>query len=86
MWNIYGRRKVLRRGFQVVAVPYNILLHASTREASGLTLTGNIVILDEAHNIIDTITALHSVTLTGQTVFTHYARFKYKVRVSKAID
>jgi chromosome transmission fidelity protein 1 len=53
---------------QVVAVPYNILLHAGTREASGLSLAGNVVVLDEAHNIIDTITALHSVTLTGQTV------------------
>lgn len=53
---------------KVVAVPYNILLHAGTREASGVSLTGNVVVLDEAHNIIDTITALYSVTLTGQTV------------------
>ena len=54
--------------FQLVVLPYNILLHKSTREACGIKLDGNVVIIDEAHNLIDTISSVHSVELTGSQV------------------
>ena len=34
-------------------MPYNTLLHSSTREAYGLNLSNSVVIIDEAHNIKD---------------------------------
>jgi chromosome transmission fidelity protein 1 len=49
---------------ELVVLPYNTLLHQSTREALGIDLRGSIVILDEAHNLIDTVNAIHSVELT----------------------
>ncbi|MCI4379479.1 hypothetical protein PGIGA_G00228850 [Pangasianodon gigas] len=50
---------------QVVVLPYQSLLHAATRKASGIKLKDQIVIIDEAHNLTDTITALHSAEVNG---------------------
>ena len=49
---------------KIVTLPYPLLLQQSTRESFGLDLTGHIVIIDEAHNIIDSISALHSTTFS----------------------
>ena len=46
---------------QIVVLPYNTLLHRPTREAVGINLKGSVVIVDEAHNLLDTITHIHSV-------------------------
>ncbi|EGD76290.1 hypothetical protein PTSG_00993 [Salpingoeca rosetta] len=48
---------------ELVLLPYNMLLHKPTREAVGLDLKDNIVIVDEAHNLVETIAALHSAKL-----------------------
>lgn len=53
---------------QFILLPYNMLLHQATRESLGVDLKGNIVVLDEAHNVIDAILEMHSVTLTGSQV------------------
>ena len=53
---------------QLVVLPYNLLLHKSTREACGIKLNGNVVIIDEAHNLIDTISSVYSVEITGSQV------------------
>ncbi|TRZ02600.1 hypothetical protein DNTS_016289 [Danionella cerebrum] len=50
---------------QVVVLPYQSLLHASTRKASGIKLKDQIVIIDEAHNLMDTITNIHSTEISG---------------------
>lgn len=50
---------------EVVVLPYNILLHKAMREASGIRLEGNIVLIDEAHNLLETINAVYSVMITG---------------------
>ncbi|KAJ1731743.1 ATP-dependent DNA helicase chl1 [Coemansia biformis] len=63
----YGSREAVRAA-QVVALPYNMLLSQSARESMGISLAGNIVIVDEAHNLVDTILATHSVTLGWRTV------------------
>ncbi|KAJ3236815.1 DEAD H (Asp-Glu-Ala-Asp His) box helicase 11 [Chytriomyces hyalinus] len=57
----YGARNTIP-GSQIVTLPYNMMLQKSTRESLGIKLKGNIVIFDEAHNIIDTITSTYSVT------------------------
>ena len=44
---------------QIVVVPYNTLLHAATRRAIGLSLKNSLVIVDEAHNLLETITNIH---------------------------
>ena len=53
---------------QIVALPYQTLLHKSTRESCGIRLKGNIVIVDEAHNLLDTISNIHSVHINGAQV------------------
>ncbi|XP_075066685.1 ATP-dependent DNA helicase DDX11 isoform X2 [Mixophyes fleayi] len=50
---------------QVVILPYQMLLHDSTRRASGIRLKDQVVIIDEAHNLIDTITGMYSSQVTG---------------------
>jgi len=45
---------------QVVVAPYNILLLKESREAYGIKLEGNIVIIDEAHNLLETESSIHS--------------------------
>ena len=54
--------------WQLIVVPYNTLLHAPTRKAVGISLKGNVVIIDEAHNLLDTISNIHSVQITGTQV------------------
>lgn len=52
------------RNAELVILPYNTLLHEGTREALGIDLRGHVVIMDEAHNLIDTVNSIHSVELT----------------------
>ncbi|KAM4747335.1 ATP-dependent DNA helicase DDX11 [Rhinophrynus dorsalis] len=50
---------------QLVVLPYQMLLHESTRRASGIKLKDQVVIIDEAHNLIDTITCMYSSQVSG---------------------
>ena len=52
------------RYYQIVALPYPLLLQRSAREALNLNLKGHIVIIDEAHNLMDAIANIHSVSIT----------------------
>lgn len=47
-----------------MVLPYNTLLHKGTREACGITLQDNIVVVDEAHNLLETIANIHSVFIS----------------------
>ncbi|XP_076068379.1 ATP-dependent DNA helicase DDX11 isoform X2 [Oratosquilla oratoria] len=58
----YGTRQAIKDA-QLVVLPYNTLLHKGTREACGIKLKDNIVIVDEAHNLLETIANIHSVLL-----------------------
>jgi chromosome transmission fidelity protein 1 len=51
---------------QLILLPYASLLHAGTRESLGISLHRSVVIVDEAHNLLDTINDTHSVTLTAR--------------------
>ncbi|KAJ3192023.1 ATP-dependent DNA helicase chl1, partial [Entophlyctis luteolus] len=74
----YGSRNSIP-GSQLITLPYNMMLQKSTRDSLGISLQGNVVIFgkiiiwvligievtlaDEAHNLIDTITSIYSVSL-----------------------
>ncbi|KAA8909788.1 helicase C-terminal domain-containing protein [Sphaerosporella brunnea] len=49
---------------EIVTLPYPLLLQKSAREALGISLKGHVVIIDEAHNLIDSISSIHSVVVT----------------------
>ena len=48
----------------MVILPYQTLLHKSTRETVGINLKDSVVIIDEAHNVIETINNVHSVEVS----------------------
>ena len=59
----YGSRAAIKHA-EIIAMPYSMLLHAGTRQSSGITVDGNVIIIDEAHNIIDAINNTHATTVT----------------------
>ncbi|CAE1316923.1 DDX11 [Acanthosepion pharaonis] len=60
----YGTRYAIPNA-EIVLLPYNTLLHRTTRESCGIKVKDNIVIIDEAHNLLETINNIHSVEVTG---------------------
>uniref|UniRef100_A0A4W6DAM5 DEAD/H (Asp-Glu-Ala-Asp/His) box helicase 11 n=1 Tax=Lates calcarifer TaxID=8187 RepID=A0A4W6DAM5_LATCA len=50
---------------QLVVLPYQMVLHEATRKATGVQLKGQVLIIDEAHNLSDTLSCIHSAELTG---------------------
>lgn len=53
---------------ELITLPYNLLLQKDARNALGISLEGCIVLVDEAHNLIDTILSTHSVTIDSQQI------------------
>lgn len=51
-------------GAEIVSLPYQYLLSDSARESLGIDLHGAIVIVDEAHNLIDTVNSIYSAAVT----------------------
>ncbi|KAF1937512.1 DNA repair helicase [Clathrospora elynae] len=49
---------------EIVTLPYPLLLQRSAREALGLSLKDQVVIIDEAHNLMDAIAGIYSVSVT----------------------
>ncbi|ORY28694.1 DNA repair helicase [Neocallimastix californiae] len=63
----YGSRSASKMA-QIITLPYNLLIQKSSREALGLNLKDSIIIFDEAHNIIDTITNTYSFMLDSEMI------------------
>ncbi|KAI4839694.1 DNA repair helicase [Aureobasidium sp. EXF-8845] len=57
---------------EIVTLPYQLLLQKTAREALGLSLRNHIVIIDEAHNLMDAISSIHTVEVSLQQL--HLAR------------
>lgn len=45
---------------EIVTLPYPLLLQKSARDALGIKLDGNVVIIDEAHNIMDAVANVYA--------------------------
>ena len=59
----YASRSAIKPA-EIVTLPYPLLLQKSAREALGLSLRGHVVIIDEAHNLMDAISGIHSVQIS----------------------
>ncbi|XP_074489242.1 ATP-dependent DNA helicase DDX11 [Sebastes fasciatus] len=71
---------------QLVVLPYQMLLHEATRKAAGVQLKGQVVIIDEAHNLSDTLSCIHSAELTGgQLCRVHSQLTQYGERYKKRL-
>ncbi|KAL6431362.1 hypothetical protein ACFW04_007181 [Cataglyphis niger] len=69
----YSSRKSLQNG-QLILVPYNSILHKSTRDSLGIDLKGNVLIIDEAHNLLDAIEGMYSSIITGRNLLHCYSQ------------
>lgn len=45
-------------------MPYPLLLQKSAREALDISLKGHVVIIDEAHNLMDAVSSINSIAIT----------------------
>ncbi|XP_026549286.1 ATP-dependent DNA helicase DDX11 [Notechis scutatus] len=81
----YGSRYAIPAA-QLVVLPYQMLLHEATRRASGIQLKDQVVIIDEAHNLIDTIASIYSTQVTGsQLCRAHSQLLQYMERYRKRL-
>lgn len=55
---------ILINKIQIVTLPYPLLLQKSAREALDISLKGHVIIIDEAHNLMDAISNIHSIIVT----------------------
>nr|XP_001395061.2 ATP-dependent RNA helicase CHL1 [Aspergillus niger CBS 513.88] len=81
----YASRSVVKDS-EIVTLPYPLLLQRSAREALNSSVKGHVIIIDEAHNLMDAISNIHSVTVTlsqlqtSLSQLTIYGR-KFKTRL-----
>jgi chromosome transmission fidelity protein 1 len=59
----YASRAAIRPA-EIVTLPYPLLLQKSAREALGISLKSHVVIIDEAHNLMDAIAGIHEVEVS----------------------
>ncbi|XP_059621141.1 ATP-dependent DNA helicase DDX11 [Phlebotomus argentipes] len=44
---------------QLVLLPYQMIFHRRTREQMGIDLRDSVIIIDEAHNLLETVSSIH---------------------------
>ncbi|KAJ7505517.1 helicase C-terminal domain-containing protein [Mycena galericulata] len=71
----FGTRRAIPQA-ELVTLPYNLLLQKTAREALGIDLTDQIVIIDEAHNLIPTLLSLSTVRLPYSTLSTSFQQVR----------
>ncbi|KAF2232333.1 ATP-dependent RNA helicase-like protein chl1 [Viridothelium virens] len=59
----YASRPTIRPS-EIVTLPYPLLLQKSARQALDLSLKNHVIIIDEAHNLMDAITGIYSVSIS----------------------
>ncbi|GIY35770.1 hypothetical protein CDAR_27831 [Caerostris darwini] len=63
----YATRHVIPDA-EIVLLPYNVILHKPTRDAYGIVLKNNILIIDEAHNLVEALNNMYSSEISGMTL------------------
>ncbi|OJT06295.1 hypothetical protein TRAPUB_2875 [Trametes pubescens] len=76
----FGARRAIPQA-QLVLLPYNLLLQRTAREALGIDLTGQVVIIDEAHNLTSTLLSLSTTRLPLRTLIN--ARHQLSIYLSR---
>ncbi|KAI9068626.1 DNA repair helicase [Trametes sanguinea] len=76
----FGARRAIPQA-QLVLLPYNLLLQRAAREALGIDLSGQVVIIDEAHNLISTLLSLSTTRLPFRTLVN--ARHQLSIYLSR---
>lgn len=59
----YASRSAIKPA-EIVTLPYPLLLQKSARDALGISLKGHVIIIDEAHNLMDAISGIHGVEVS----------------------
>ncbi|KHJ30581.1 putative atp-dependent rna helicase chl1 [Erysiphe necator] len=59
----YASRAAIKPA-EIVTLPYPLLLQKSARDALGISLKGHVVIIDEAHNLMDSISNTYSTQIS----------------------
>jgi chromosome transmission fidelity protein 1 len=87
----YAAREASRES-DIVLAPYSSLLLADTRESLGLDVKGSVIIVDEAHNLIDAINGGHSSVLSVDDISRaieqiefYFQRFKTRLSAKNAM-
>lgn len=81
----YGSRSVVPHS-EIIGLPYPLLLQRSAREALDISLKDHVIIIDEAHNLVDAISNIYSASVSLSQLrlalqqLTVYAR-KYQTRL-----
>lgn len=72
---------------EIITLPYPLLLQENARDAIGIKLEGNIVIVDEAHNIMDAVANVHAAEIrltelkrARQMLGVYFKRFGKKLK------
>ena len=82
----YGSRNAVTNA-DIITMPYSMLLHKKTRDSLGVAVKGNVVVFDEAHNIVDTINQLHSSILKQTQIDAALFQLnEYKSRYEKKLS
>lgn len=64
----YASRKACEDA-EIILLPYNTLLHKATREANGINLKNNVLIIDEAHNLLESLAQMYNTELNYNQIF-----------------
>eukprot|EP01083_Nonionella_stella_P074437 201924_1 len=76
----YAIRKNIHSA-HLIAMPYTSLIHEKTRTSLGIEVKDNVIIIDEAHNLIENINQIHSVQITLLTLQMSYNQLhQYKTK------
>lgn len=59
----YASRSAINTA-EIITLPYPLLLQKSAREALSLDLKNHVIIIDEAHNLMDALAGIYSVEIT----------------------
>ncbi|XP_017036500.1 ATP-dependent DNA helicase DDX11 [Drosophila kikkawai] len=61
----YASRAALDQA-QLILLPYQLMLQKSARQQLGINLQGSVLVVDEAHNLLDTLAQLHGAEIKRQ--------------------
>ncbi|GAB7322946.1 hypothetical protein MBLNU13_g05482t1 [Cladosporium sp. NU13] len=77
---------------EMVTLPYPLLLQKTAREALGISLKGHVVIIDEAHNLMDAVEGICSAQVTisqlrlaRESLMTYLQKFRNRLKGSNRI-